>query len=149
MDGAASGIGHRLHDLGKVIRLFKQRVPGERLALGMLMEIDRHAAGCHARELAVQAALDPSTVSRAVASLVAHGLVAREPDPYDGRATILVITPAGRAALDATVRWYSSLLERALADWTPDEIARFNHALARFTAGVEDALIHDNLEAAQ
>ena len=44
---------------------------------------------------------DPSTVSRHVAVLVEQGLVRRVADEADGRATRLVVTDAGRAALDA------------------------------------------------
>jgi DNA-binding MarR family transcriptional regulator len=129
----------------KVIRLLKQRRAGEGIAvptglLGVLVHIDRQAAGCHARELADSAALDPSTVSRAVTALVAHGLVAREADPHDGRATVLAVTPAGRAALDEALNWYDALIAEALADWSPDEIATFNSSLDRFTGALEDVL---------
>jgi len=39
---------------------------------------------------------DPSTISRQVAELVRRELVRREPDPSDGRASLLAITDAGR-----------------------------------------------------
>ncbi|HEX5198796.1 MarR family winged helix-turn-helix transcriptional regulator [Paractinoplanes rhizophilus] len=128
-----------------MIRLTKQRRSEERTAvpggaLGMLRIIDRLGDGAHARELAAQAALDPSTVSRAVAALVADGLVARQPDPHDGRATTLAVTPAGRAALADALDWYQRLVDRALADWTPDEIAAFDRQLGRFTEAMQDAL---------
>ena len=109
-------------------------------ALGMLGLIDRLGTGAHARELAAHAALDPSTVSRAVAALVASGLVAREPDPHDGRATVLAVTPAGRAALGDALDWYQRLVDRALADWTPDEVAAFDRQLGRFTEAMDNAL---------
>ncbi|MEV6845068.1 hypothetical protein, partial [Actinoplanes sp. NPDC051411] len=66
MDAATAELGARLHDLLKAIRRMKQRRPAG--LVGMLVEVDRLAGGCHARELAAQAALDPSTVSRAVAA---------------------------------------------------------------------------------
>lgn len=43
---------------------------------------------------------DPSTVSRQVSSLVQLGLVERQADQVDGRASVLVATDAGRAAFD-------------------------------------------------
>jgi DNA-binding MarR family transcriptional regulator len=64
-----------------------------------MTEIDRLPTGCRSSDLAARAGLDPSTVSRAVAGLVTQGLVTREADPHDGRATLLVVTPAGHAAL--------------------------------------------------
>lgn len=151
MDVATAELGGRLHELLKAVRVLKQHRPAGRPAvpiglLGMLAEADRLSAGCHARELAVQAALDPSTVSRAVAALVASGLVAREPDQRDGRASVLVVTPAGRAALDETLGWYGEIFDRALAGWTPEEIASFSRALERFAASLISA---NTLEAAR
>src|SRR4051812_19671945 len=48
-----------------------------------------------AKELADQMCADQSTVSRQVAGLVKSGLVERQADPYDGRASILVPTASG------------------------------------------------------
>src|SRR3954463_13140833 len=47
--------------------------------------------------LAASACVDPSTVSRQVAQLVAAGLVERRADPHDGRATLLAATDLGAA----------------------------------------------------
>jgi DNA-binding MarR family transcriptional regulator len=154
MDGATAELGMRLYDLLKAIRVVKQRhsagrppVPVGLLALlALLAEADRLAAGCHARELAAQAALDQSTVSRAVGALVAGGLVAREPDQHDGRASVLVVTPAGHAALEANLRWYEEVFTRALDGWAPEEVAAFSQALERF-AGALISL--DTMEAAR
>src|SRR6478609_8851624 len=51
--------------------------------------------------LAETACVDPSTVSRQVAQLVKAGLVERQSDPEDGRASLLVSTDRGRAAYAA------------------------------------------------
>ncbi|MEH1099617.1 MarR family winged helix-turn-helix transcriptional regulator [Micromonospora sp. CPCC 205561] len=118
---------------------------------GLLMQIEQLPADCHARELAARSGLDPSTVSRAVSSLVGHGLVERHADPADKRASLLTVTPAGRAALADTHAWYGRILDAALADWTTGEVAALAAALDRFTRDVETALAdhHDNLEAAR
>jgi DNA-binding MarR family transcriptional regulator len=151
MDAATAELGGRLHELLKAIRVLKQRRSFGRPAapvglLGMLAEVDRLDGGCHARELATRAALDPSTVSRAVAALVASGLVAREPDQHDGRASVLVVTPAGRAALDDTVGWYGEIFARALDGWSPEEIASFSRALQRFAGSL---ISQESMEAAR
>lgn len=148
-----NGLGSRLQDFLRVIRLTKQRRSVEQTAVpsgafGILALVDRLGDGRHAGELAHQAALDPSTVSRAVAALVTSGLVAREPDPYDGRATVLAVTDAGRAALADALDWHERLIARALADWTPDEIAAFERQLGRFTRAMDNALT-TNLEVAR
>ncbi|MGQ5264824.1 MarR family winged helix-turn-helix transcriptional regulator [Micromonospora sp. ZYX-F-536] len=155
MDSGVRELGLRLYDLVRTVRLLKQRRADERPAipaglLGMLVQIDQRASGCHARELAQQTRLDPSTVSRSVAALVAQGLVERRPDPTDKRATFLAVTPAGRAALADSHGWYGEVLDRALADWTPGEVRALSAALGRFAGDIEVALgNHDNLEAAR
>ncbi|WBB70007.1 MarR family transcriptional regulator [Micromonospora sp. WMMD812] len=163
MDSTVRDLGLRLHDLLRTVRLLKHRRADERPAVpaglvGTLLQIDRLATGCHARELAARTGLDPSTVSRAVAALVTHGLVERRPDRTDKRASVLAVTPAGRAALADTYGWYGEVLDRALADWTPGEVAALNTALDRFTRDIEAVLANhetaaltnnDNLEAAR
>ncbi len=65
-------------------------------ALAVLSVID----GIQIRQLAVYAVSEQSTLSRALDSLVSEGLVRREPDPDDSRATRIFITDAGRAAFE-------------------------------------------------
>jgi DNA-binding MarR family transcriptional regulator len=150
----------RLRDLGRSIRLIKQCRPGDASAvppglLGLLTHVGEHSAGCHARELASRAGLDPSTVSRGIAALVGLGLVERRADQRDGRASVLVLTPAGQAALADAHRRYGELLDRALAGWTPDEVAALCAALGRFTRDLDRTLgfpsdsHNDTLEAAR
>ena len=50
------------------------------------------------RELAVYTVSDPSTLSRALDQLQAEGLIRREMDATDSRATRVHITPEGQAA---------------------------------------------------
>ncbi|MEH1163964.1 MarR family winged helix-turn-helix transcriptional regulator [Micromonospora sp. CPCC 205539] len=155
MDGVVRELGLRLYDLVRSVRLLRQRRADERQSVppglvGMLLQIDQLSSGCHARELVHRTRLDPSTVSRSVAALVAHDLVERRPDPTDRRASFLAVTPAGQAALADIRGWYGEVLERALADWTRDEVRAFSGALDRFARDIEVALgNHDNLEAAR
>src|SRR3954451_18028246 len=103
-----------LRDLVKFVRQLRQHRSDRRPAvptglLGTLMHIESGPPGCHAKELAVGSGLDQSTVSRAVAALVAHGLVERRTDPTDKRSSILAVTPAGQAALDEGRAWYETM----------------------------------------
>ncbi|PZR00150.1 MAG: MarR family transcriptional regulator [Cereibacter sphaeroides] len=52
------------------------------------------------RELAIYAVAEQSTLSRALDQLAAEGLVRREADTSDSRATRVFITDAGRAAFE-------------------------------------------------
>jgi DNA-binding MarR family transcriptional regulator len=74
---------------------------------------------------------DPSTVSRHVAALVEQGLVERVADASDGRASRLVVTVAGHAALDALRRERESLIDRATADWSDDELGTLTRLFER------------------
>lgn len=148
-------LGLRLQDLLKSVRLIKQSRSQQRPAIpvglvGMLTQIDDLSTGCHARELAARTSLDPSTISRAVAALVTHGLVERQPDPRDGRASVLAVTDAGRAAVADIQAWYGQVIDRALAGWSAEEVAALSAAIGRFAHDVETSLTsHDPLEVAR
>jgi DNA-binding MarR family transcriptional regulator len=74
---------------------------------------------------------DPSTVSRHVAALVEQGLVRRVADESDGRASRLLVTEEGHAALDALRRERESLFERATAGWDAADLAALTTLFGR------------------
>jgi DNA-binding MarR family transcriptional regulator len=74
---------------------------------------------------------DPSTVSRHVAALVEQGLVRRVPDESDGRASRLVVTDAGAAALDELRAERESHLHRATAGWSAADLATLSELFGR------------------
>ncbi len=67
-------------------------------------------------ELASRTVLSRTRISRLVDELVAGGLVAREPDPADGRASFAVLTPNGRAALRKAAPVYLAGIRRHFTD---------------------------------
>ena len=138
----------RLRELTRTVKhgrrqwaLDRPAMPAAALDLLVLVdEVSRRSPACHAKELVDRTGLDPSTVSRAVTVLVESGLVERQPDLTDRRASILAVTPAGRAVLSDAEAWYDAMLGRALADWRPDEISALTGLLERLTGGLQDAL---------
>jgi DNA-binding MarR family transcriptional regulator len=74
---------------------------------------------------------DPSTVSRHVAELVEQGLVRRVADESDGRASRLLVTEAGHAALDALRRERESHLEHVTSGWDGDDLATLTTLFGR------------------
>jgi len=86
---------------------------------------------------------DPSTVSRHVAALVDEGLVRRVADESDGRATRLVVTDAGLAALEQLGRDRAAFLERVTTGWPADDLATFTGLLDRFLDDLAAALPGD------
>ncbi|GAC68139.1 MarR family winged helix-turn-helix transcriptional regulator [Gordonia soli] len=83
---------------------------------------------------------DPSTVSRHVAQLVDLGLLRREADPDDGRATLLVITDAGRERVESMRRVRRAALDEAMADWTDHEVHTLVTLFSRFVDAAETAM---------
>jgi DNA-binding MarR family transcriptional regulator len=130
----------RMRDVLKAIRLFKNRQPPQQMLVpsgtfGVMAVIDTtpETRGCHVKDLAAQCALDPSTVSRAVGSLVRAGLVHRTADPVDGRASVLALTEHGRRTLTDVTGWYDDLLADALRDWSAEDLSAFAAMLQRFS----------------
>jgi DNA-binding MarR family transcriptional regulator len=142
---ARHGLLAQLRDLLKAVRLFKNDLPARHAAvppgtLGVLAMIDHVAAdparGCHVKDLAARSALDPSTVSRAVAGLVRSGLVCRAADPADGRASVLALTPHGRQTLAEAMAWTDDRLAAALRDWSAEDVATLSALMRRFSTAL-------------
>lgn len=93
--------------------------------------------------LAAEMCVDLSVVSRQVAALEAAGLVARTPDPSDGRASLIGATDKGAAVFARKRDRFVGALRELLADWSPAErrefarlLTRFNDAIAARSGGV-------------
>ena len=82
---------------------------------------------------------DPSTVSRQVATLVKDGLVERQADPADGRASLLVLTPKADAVLSDHNRLRLEYFAQMLDGWSDTDLRRFAGLLTRFTHDFEAA----------
>ncbi|NUS16540.1 MAG: MarR family transcriptional regulator [Streptomyces sp.] len=66
-------------------------------------------------ELAAHEQVAAPSLTRTVAPLVAAGLVAKQPDPSDGRSSLVSITPEGGEVLGRIRRKRSELLARRMA----------------------------------
>ncbi|WP_031064333.1 MarR family winged helix-turn-helix transcriptional regulator [Streptomyces sp. NRRL WC-3742] len=85
-----------------------------------------------AADLAGEIGLDRSGVTRRATRLEEAGLLRREPDPHDRRATLLALTDDGRRVVDTTRRRLASHIEESLASWPPEEARSFARQLHRF-----------------
>lgn len=72
-------------------------------------------------EIAVRALCSQPTATTVVTGLEAAGLVHREPDPADGRATIVELTGSGREMIISMAHGEAELLSDRLAQLTPSE----------------------------
>ena len=89
--------------------------------------------------LAAHAGVDVSVASRQVSALEQAGYVERRPDPVDGRASLISLSPAGAAALAHTRAVRGQWAAEALADWTEDEARQFTALLEKLDHGLEAA----------
>ena len=97
----------------------------------------RHEGPMRITDLAEIKQADPSTVSRQAAQLVRAGLVRREADPVDGRASLLALTPAGEAACERLRAARLDMISTALGDWPDEQVARFTELFRQFNSSVE------------
>lgn len=81
-----------------------------------------HCDDVTAADLARRLAIDAGYLSRLLKKLQRQGLLFRVRSPVDGRATLLSLTPAGRAAFEPLSRASQEQVAAMLAELTPDEV---------------------------
>jgi DNA-binding MarR family transcriptional regulator len=80
---------------------------------------------------------DLSTVSRQVTTLVNRGLLERRADQLDGRACLLAVTDAGRAAIAEHEQGRQAFFDEVLTGWSTEEMGEFARQLERFTGAYD------------
>ena len=126
-------------EIGLLLR--RARAISTRLAAELHPDLDGAAYGLlalladagplRASDLVARLGLDKSTVSRQVASLVALGMVDREPDPADGRAQVLRPSAEGAARLAGIREARRARWEADMSGWPADDVATLGELLAR------------------
>jgi DNA-binding MarR family transcriptional regulator len=117
--------------LGRIVRALRQEAPSSEVGpggLSVLVILDSQGAQ-RIGALADAVAVTAPSMSRIVNALETEGLVLREPDPEDGRAQVVVMTPAGSALLTSGNEVKLAALRRRLAELPPAERARLEAAL--------------------
>jgi DNA-binding MarR family transcriptional regulator len=99
-------------------------------------------------ELAELAMLDPSTVSRHVATLVSHGLIERRIDQGDGRAVQLVATEDGVAQHERMAVRRETVFGEVFAGWDAPELAELVRLLDRLNDCLDATLRRQTTSAA-
>ncbi|MFE7571632.1 MarR family winged helix-turn-helix transcriptional regulator [Streptomyces sp. NPDC057539] len=95
-------------------------------------------------ELATRLAVEASHVTRQVQQLEKSGYVIRVPDPEDGRAQRIQLTPVGREVIDRIREASRRGMQAALADWSPQDLRQL---AALFHRMVDDFLGYADAEA--
>lgn len=128
--------------LGQLIRRLRAERRG--LPLNQATVLGRLERGGSAGTSALASAerVRPQSMAATVAALESAGLVARRPDPGDGRRTLIELTPAGRDALLADRRrredWLADAIERDLSARERRVLAEAVELLGRLADGEPD-----------
>ncbi|MEG3630512.1 MarR family transcriptional regulator [Streptomyces sp. C6-003] len=108
----------------------------ESSAYGLLVRLGECGAQ-RATELAGYIGVGKATMSRQLRALEDLGLVAREPDPADGRAWLITLTPEGRERVGRVREARRARYARRLADWDPKAVAELARLLHELNLGME------------
>lgn len=85
-----------------------------------------------AADLGREIGLDRTTVTRRADRLEQAGLLQRQPDPADGRATLLALTGQGHDIVSVTRERLAAGIESSLATWPQADAQAFARQLRRF-----------------
>ena len=111
--------------IGLLLRRMRQQQPDGALTLpeGAAMTRLNRGGPTTSSALAKLEQISPQSMGATLAGLETRGLVARHPDPEDGRRVVLSVTAAGQRILQDKRNARTDQLAQALsARFTPDEI---------------------------
>ena len=131
LERSLSLVGRAILRLGIPAHALAEGEHVDRSGYWVLHRLDECGTAVRLSDLAALLELDVSTVSRQVRQLVEAGLVTRQPDPEDGRACLLGLSPRGGGVLDAVRQARRDVLRQALCGWRQRDRAALVAALAR------------------
>lgn len=131
----ANDLFHALIRMQKLLLAARQAAPRvhpgvDAVAYPVMFTVARHGP-VGISDIADALHSDVSTVSRQVSALVSAGLLAKEPDPRDGRATLVSLTDEGHDALELALTARGTWFQGLLADWHPSEAQLLTDHLLR------------------
>ncbi|MEV5320704.1 MarR family transcriptional regulator [Streptomyces sp. NPDC052687] len=108
----------------------------ESAAYGLLVRLDE-CGRQRATELAAYIGVGKATMSRQLRALEDLGLVAREPDPADGRAWLVHLTEEGSRRVQRVREARRARYVSQLAHWDRREVAELARLLRQLNQGME------------
>ncbi|MEV0125348.1 MarR family transcriptional regulator [Streptomyces sp. NPDC050703] len=108
----------------------------EPAAYGLLVCLD-DGGPQRATDLAAFIGVGKATMSRQLRALEELGLVSREPDPADGRAWLIRLTPDGRTRFRTVRAARRAQYVRRLQDWDRAEVAELARLLGQLNSSAE------------
>jgi DNA-binding MarR family transcriptional regulator len=130
-------VPYRLSVLTNTVSRALARVYQERFGLSIpqwrVMAVLGRFPSLSANEVADKTAMDKVTVSRAVAGMLADGVLEREPDSADRRRASLRLSRRGKAIYDELVPVARAYERRLLAALSADEQQALDRLMAKLT----------------
>jgi DNA-binding MarR family transcriptional regulator len=111
---AAVALRRGVTSLGRRLRLERTATAMTALELSVLGHLNRRGS-LSPGELADAERVQPQSLTRTLAGLQEAGLTLRQPDPADGRKSLLAITEPGQAALRTEMQQRDTWLAAAMA----------------------------------
>jgi DNA-binding MarR family transcriptional regulator len=119
----ANAVGELRLVLGQLVRRLRSANALPLSHLAVLGRLDR-AGPQTTSHLAAAERMRPQSMAQTLTELRSEGLIARRPDPTDGRKLLVELTDAGQTFLDSERRRREDWLSQAIADeLTPAEQA--------------------------
>ncbi|MDK1476473.1 MarR family transcriptional regulator [Streptomyces sp. 549] len=109
----------------------------EPAAYGLMQRLE-DAGAQRATDLAGFFGVGKATMSRQLRALESLGLIARTPDPVDGRASLVELTSVGRERFTCVRRARRQRYMRKLAAWDRGEIAELARLLHRLNTPTQE-----------
>ncbi|MGW7366755.1 MarR family winged helix-turn-helix transcriptional regulator [Streptomyces sp. NPDC054841] len=147
-----NGVDHEFHEflaLERELAVFLRRARAssgemarevhpelEPAAYGLLVRLEESGPQ-RATDLAAYFGVGKATMSRQLHALEQLGLVAREPDPADGRASLVRLTDEGLARFRSVRNARRDRYVRKLADWDRGEVAELARLLHQLNMRAE------------
>ncbi|WP_229865193.1 MarR family winged helix-turn-helix transcriptional regulator [Streptomyces spinoverrucosus] len=148
-DASPSGVDQEFLALERELTVFLRRARAnqgemaravhpdlESAAYGLLVRLDE-CGRQRATELAAYIGVGKATMSRQLRALEELGLVAREPDPADGRAWLVHLTDEGRTRVQRVREARRARYVSKLAHWDRREVAELARLLHQLNSGME------------
>ncbi len=110
----------------------------DRAGAALLYKMRLHAnTPLRVTALATLLGVDAPPVPRKVQQLERLGYVAREPDPEDGRASLIRLTRSGQETVDRILAAHRDRLTRLFEGWDDDDVRQFGALLERFSRSIQ------------
>ena len=123
----------RLHE--RLLRLAGVRL--DRAGATLLYKLSAQGDALRVTDLAEILGVDTPTVTRKVQQLERDGMVVRQTDPDDGRASRIRLTPTGRRTIERVRRARRAWLEQLLQEWGDEDLSSLAELLARFAEDLD------------